>query len=132
MHVPLAILPDPLLLSLEETLELRQILSDEGHLKKWWEAVADAINRMQRQGVSREHNFNLQQPLQDTASPFRQNWPSAEDLGLFLHLEAVSYPALTPHLAFALASGLPSIIPARDSSEVTYGVTLLLSPTEAP
>ena len=131
-HVTLAILPDPLPLSLEETLELRQMLSNEGLLKKWWEAVADAINRMQREGISREHDFNLQQLLQDTANPFQKNWPSAKTLGLFLRLEAVSYPALTPHLAFALASGLPSGIPARDSSEGTYGVTLLLSPSAAP
>jgi hypothetical protein len=131
-HLTLAILPDPRLLSLEETLELRRMLSNEVLLEKWWEAVADAIIRVQRRESSRELDRDLQQHLKDGASAFQQNWPSADTSGQFLRLEAVSYPGLMPPLAFAQASGLASAVPTPDSSEATNGVALLLVPSPPP
>ena len=48
----LSLLPDPRSLSLDEVLGLRESLEKAGVLPRWWQAVAAAIHRLERESLS--------------------------------------------------------------------------------
>ena len=126
----LSVLPDPQSLSLEEVLELRELLSRESILDNWQESLTAALDHLQHELHPQDKWQEIRQHLQQKAEEFKQHWPTPEKPSRYVRLECMCYPQVKPEIAFSLASSL------EVSREELYGpegantITLLMYPAE--
>ena len=126
----LSALPDPQSLSLEEVLELRELLSRESILDNWQESLTAALDHLQRELRPQDKWQEIRLPLQQKADEFKQHWPTPGKPSHYVRLECMCYPKIKPEIAFSLASSLKVPRGELYAPEDTNTITLLMYPAE--
>jgi hypothetical protein len=121
-------LPDPRGLSFAEIMALRERLVAAEVLRRWWQALAAALQTLEMAGSAAATWPALRGEIEGAAGAFSEHWPAGHPPGRALELSVTSYPRLPATSAFALAVGLRGPAPDLLCPEGKNGLSLLLAP----